>query len=104
MENMEGTENIMSEMEQRVRQALDVQGQQFHDVFEQLQARIRATEEELTNARLAGQQEVPVSNNENGADQGLRGTATRYGCNVLTYDIIRNPTDADGCRRMPTDC
>src|SRR5271155_2107943 len=39
-------------------------------------------------------------------------------CNVLTYDIIRNPTDADGlptdcrriaegllkdCRRMPTD-
>src|SRR5271155_447862 len=25
-------------------------------------------------------------------------------CNVLTYDIIRNPTDADGCRRMPTDC
>src|SRR5271154_4246038 len=26
-----------------------------------------------------------------------------YKCNVLTYDIIRNPTDADGCRRMPTD-
>src|SRR5271154_4114167 len=24
-------------------------------------------------------------------------------CNVLTYDIIRNPTDADGCRWMPTD-
>src|SRR5271170_4667437 len=24
-------------------------------------------------------------------------------CNVLTYDIIRNPTDADVCRRLPSD-
>jgi len=56
MENMEGTSNMSAtEFEQHVRDALDIQGRQFHEVFEQLQARMQATEVELASARLAGQ-------------------------------------------------
>ena len=97
---MEGTSNTMSaaEFEQQVRDALDVQGRQFHEVFEQLQARMQATEAELASARLAGQQNVPLSNNENGADQGFRGTATRNGY----AGKVSKPPTYDGKTRDPS--
>jgi Ty3 transposon capsid-like protein/Zinc knuckle len=97
MENMEGTSNPMSGMEQHIQEVLAHQGQQFRGVLEQLQARLSAQEEELRNARLAGQREVPVSSHESGPDQGFRGTA-RYGyggkvSKPPTYDgRIRDPS------------
>src|SRR5271154_1051431 len=99
MENMEGTSNMSAtEFEQHVRDALDIQGRQFHEVFEQLQARMQATEAELASARLAGQQNVPLSNNENGADQGFRGTATRNGY----AGKVSKPPTYDGKTRDPS--
>lgn len=99
MENMEGTSSMSAaELEQQVRDALAVQGQQFHDVFEQLQARIQATEQELASARLAEQRNVPISDNENGADQGFRGTATRNGY----AGKVSKPPTYDGKTRDPS--
>ena len=94
---MEGIDNEMSDLEQRVRQALDMQGQQFHDVIDQLQVQVIAAEGELVSVRWAGQQEVLISIHENGVDQGLRGT--------VRYEFggkVSKPPMYDGTFRDPS--
>jgi hypothetical protein len=96
MENMEGNSNEMPGLEERVREVLNLQAQTFQNAFDTMQGRLNAQEEELRNARLAGQQEVPTSTHENGTDQGFRGTTRRYVGKVAkppTYNgRIRDPS------------